>query len=46
MYICRFQKVRIDLIEISDGAKDMGADVALVIEGLKAAKDSDIGVLL
>lgn len=38
--------MHVDLIEVGDGADDVGADVALVVEGLEAAVDSDVGILL
>lgn len=36
----------VDLVEVGDGADDVGADVALVGEGLEATPDADVGVHL
>lgn len=38
--------MHVDLVEVGDGADDVGTDVALVVEGLEAAVDSHVGVLL
>jgi hypothetical protein len=45
VHVRSFQEVHADLVEISDGADNMGADMALVVKGLEATIDPDIGVL-
>lgn len=46
MYVRSFQEVHADLVEIGDGADNVGTDMALVVKGLEAAVDPDIDVLL
>jgi hypothetical protein len=38
--------VHVDLVEVGDGADNVGANMALVVKGLEAAVDSNVGVLL
>lgn len=39
------EQVVVDLVEVGDGLDDVGADVALVAEGLEAAPDADVLLL-
>jgi hypothetical protein len=38
--------VVVDLVEVGDGSDNVGADVALVVEGLETAPDADVRVEL
>ncbi len=44
MHVCGFEKVVCDFHFIGDRANDVGADVALVVEGLEAAPDAGVVV--
>lgn len=38
------EEVVVDLVEVGDGADEVGADVALAVEGLDAAPDADVAL--
>jgi len=44
VHVCGFEKVVCDFHFIGDRANDVGADVALVVEGLEAAPDAGVVV--